>query len=509
MPRLREFTSSETLRPTTRGAPDIAQRVAGAGAISGAISEGFSQLKQEVDTIVRINETSELAKEFANAQAELTTGWLETARSADPNDPETATRYMEEVVRPRLDAIGEKTRTPAGRGLFERTRAGLEANLFQRTQIDQAELAGVAASQNLATSVNQLTTASFEDPTTFDINLSMLDIAVEGAVQTGLDRGTALKARTVAANELARATVLGVMQNDAKAGLTLLSTGKFDEFIDGTTRNALQNTGEQMLRGEDAAAIAQQAEAERQRRLVSEGARTEFMQTLLTPAGGVNLPEDFAKQVLSDDRLTASDQSVLFNVYRALTADAASGGSKTNPALFNALFARALLPKGDPNRLGIEELGSHVGHGITAADFNSINARITGAGDPRKEIENNLMAQTFDNVRAHLGATKNPITGAVSPLGSDAFTRFNAWFQQEYALAIRGGKTPTQLLDPRSPDYLAHADTLELFKPTLDQSISEMYEELDKLGAAFERSRIERENGEQPRQTIDEFFSGP
>jgi hypothetical protein len=123
---------------------------------------------------------------------------------------------------------------------------------------------------------------------------------------------------------------------------------------------------------------------------------------------------------------------------------------------FYALYQRVHLPDGDPAKLtDPAELVRHVGPdgGLSVAGVDRLSQEIQGKRSPEGEAEAEMKRQFFKNARSQISGADDGLH-MKDPKGEELFLKFMAQSLPAYEAAKRAGKTPWQMMDPTSPDYL-------------------------------------------------------
>ena len=129
---------------------------------------------------------------------------------------------------------------------------------------------------------------------------------------------------------------------------------------------------------------------------------------------------------------------------------------KTYGTAFYDLYRRIHLPDNDPNRLTDPgELYGHVGPrgDLTVAGVDKLFTEIQGRKTPEGVAESEMKSQFLKNARAQITGTDEGLHMR-DPKGDELYLKFIAQVLPRYQEARNAGKTPSQLLDPDSPDYV-------------------------------------------------------
>lgn len=395
-------------------------------------------------------EISQMNAEFAKAQAELTVQWQETLRTADPNDPEVASRFRNEVVQPRIESLQDFANTSEGKAYYQRASAGLGAGFLVTTEAGQASLEETAAVQNWEVSLNQMGDAVAADPASFDSTLAMIDIQVEGLVQAnGLSREKALVLQTEARTQTALNAATGLIRQNPEQAKVMIESGLYSEYISGSQKNTLLGMADTQLRAQEAARKAALEEA-------AERSQVAIMKAAINEDGSINaaaLP-GLQGEILRDPTL-AQDPAALratINFLDQLVEDENSGNpAKTDPAVFDGFMARAALPPGDPRRPRREEVLMRVGDGLSKDDARFIiNDMIGEKGSDREVVGNDLRNDSMRNARTILTGSAN-LEFVEDPGKVLNYNRFQHFARVMEVKLRDDGLSPTEIWAPDGP----------------------------------------------------------
>ena len=160
---------------------------------------------------------------------------------------------------------------------------------------------------------------------------------------------------------------------------------------------------------------------------------------------------------------------------RILTANSREGGhdAKTYGAGFYDLFQRVHAAEGDPMRItDPTQLYSHIGPNgdLTVSGLDKLTGEIQGRRTPEGVAENEMKLQFLRNARGQITGTDEGLH-IRDPKGDELYLKFMAQALPLYEAQRRDGKTPAQLLNPDSPDYVGKIITN--FKRPMDQWFSD------------------------------------
>ena len=157
------------------------------------------------------------------------------------------------------------------------------------------------------------------------------------------------------------------------------------------------------------------------------------------------------------DRLAAQQPQVAHEIATRLLNENAKmngGDAKTYGSSFLNVFNRIHAAEGDPNKItDPKQVYSLVGNGLTMSGLEKVRQEIAGKSTPDGEAESAMRAQFFRNAHGALTGTNDGL-GLKDPKGEELYLRFMAQAYKAIDAGKSAGKTPAQLFDPASPDYV-------------------------------------------------------
>ncbi len=440
-------------QPVSR--PQLPEKIFTAETQGAAIGRGMQEAAAGVanlgQTIQRNEERSDISKlnaAFATAQAELTVQWQETLRTADPNDPNTAQRFRDEVVAPRLQQLGDIANTRAGREYATRAGAGLNATLLTSTSAGQQQLREVAAVQNWQTTLNQFSDSLSADPQSFDGTMNFAELQLQGLIAAeGLSTAKAEVLRTKMNSTLAIATATGLINQNPPAGMAAVQGGQFSEFLTASQKAQLISYANSQQR-------AQEAAQEKARKKAAARRRTEYLGQAIDQNGEINaesLPSIIGAMI--NDPTLAEDPSALQSTANFLDnlVDESSGAAfRDDPQLVQSLMDRILLAPGDPNRPTENEIYDLYGNGLKRETADWMVKRLSGAGTPRTDAFNRLSNSSLRTANAFItgSGTLDFVDNPQDVLNAQSF---EVWFRAESQRLFEEGMSPTEIFAPDGP----------------------------------------------------------
>lgn len=193
------------------------------------------------------------------------------------------------------------------------------------------------------------------------------------------------------------------------------------------------------------------AAAQKARRQAAEAAGNRIVTQLLKDPAKVN-----ADEIANDPNLDWHQKLELNRVVQAANAPDEQKDVKTYGPGFWALFQRIHSAEGDPNRItDPSELWKHGGPNgdLTVSGIDKLTSELQGRRTPEGEAASEMKKQFLLNARKQISGT-NELLHLKDPKGDELYLKFLAHALPAYDAGIKAGKTPAQMLDPDSKDYL-------------------------------------------------------
>jgi hypothetical protein len=129
-------------------------------------------------------EISKGAAHGAELVATLNESWNQTAKNADPNDPAVAAKWREETLEPALNQFRSGFLTKGGEQWAEHLVDTYRQHAVVKTSADMSSLAADAVHVNAIKTINGLSTAAFNDPSTVSFARDTLAHSLDGLTQS-------------------------------------------------------------------------------------------------------------------------------------------------------------------------------------------------------------------------------------------------------------------------------------------------------------------------------------
>ena len=442
MPRIKEYS------PQTQAAGPFQTRRAtgediGFGSSIVKLGEGIGQVGEFVQKRQEQSELSDARASIAKLHADKTNKWQESLRTADPADKELSTRFLQEVDDD-LSVLGEKYSTPAARNYFENASAGFKSHFGISAVSGQAELAREKTIQDHQQTLSSYSSSLLQDPSGLPLALSDLDGGVDALVTSaGLDRQTAIKLKGQGAPELVKSAVLGWTKLDPAGTKKRLESGEWNSHLNAEQTMQLVGEADQEIRGREAERIRQEADYQKRLKVDQMNTENNFLDQI--QKGTLDWPK------IRDSNLDPRDKEHFMNLMKSESEKP----TRTDPGTFRKVWDDIHREDGDPLKIVDERaLDSLVSKGrLSVTDLMTLRGEIQGKRTEEGGIESTLKKGLVDIAKGQL-TSSNPLLGIRDPKGDEQFQKYMAYFLTEYKTQRQSGKTPQDLLNPDSKDYL-------------------------------------------------------
>ncbi len=428
MPNIRVYDQQvDAPHANMSGMRNAAAEGEAAGGFGMGVAEGLGVMGQKISQAQEQNETSKLSANLATTQANLTNKWNDTIKNADPNDPEVAKNFLENEVAPALDKAGEGLGTAGARNMYAQARAQVQSHFMIKAHSDQAELAGVAAVQNYVTAKNQLTSSTLSDPTSFEANMSLGNLVIDGMKDIPVDKRLELK--TGLAKEQANAKIIGIANNNPAEAEKELNSGKYDKYMDSADKTTLANHIRSLADAQKAADNAARVEQTRQNKEAVNVLGNQITASTIRDDGSLAIPPDFFKQTVQMSQMPDADVGqtrAMIDYGRAVTADQERGRPAiTDPVTYDDLTNRMFLPAEDPNHLTLADVyRARADRHLSDKDFAFVHGAVVSLSkDPSKALQTKQFNDIATGLKGYIDKS-SPFLGQVNAVTADRYMQF-------------------------------------------------------------------------------------
>lgn len=420
----------------------------------GAIDNVAGPAAKIVDQHDAMQDISEGAHALAAGTTNLQTQWNQFVQKSDPNDKSIQGTFLDNNLEPFLDQFQNGFTTDKGKEWALTQADRLRDHFTTTTNADMSTRAGDAVIQNSVGQMNQLKNGAYKDPQSTDIALQQVDAYYDAAKEHNSGLLSAKQLTTVdvakqdAKNEIVKNAIKGYADSDDPKGpdkaRAILNSGAYDKYIPGEEQATLNK----YIDNQDSARQVetqqkQQASAAQQVKQNSQEVSGIFQSV----ASGQGYPATVAygNQKLSTQQKNdfVSKDGILSLPHEFLTSPA----------------------YGD--NFGSVAKSIYGGQPITAEGLTAGVRRqeITPAGAIQLQAISDKM-KTADGL-AEVNAQKQVLVtmqsqivkggpNANDPAGQKIYNNMLNSFYPAWDAAIKAGKSPAQLADPDSNDYIGN-----------------------------------------------------
>lgn len=169
------------------------------------------------------------------------------------------------------------------------------------------------------------------------------------------------------------------------------------------------------------------------------------------------------------DRMAIDSPDAYYNLVTKFLPANAHGQSITFGEKFYDFYRQIMAPDGDTARItDPKSLYAYIGAGEGAPLTTSGMKALQAAMAQRNSPHGNALAQAevnfFKQMHGQL-STSNPALNIQDPKGDHAFNKYIIGALKEIQAGLGSGKTPAQLFDPKSPDYVGKAAGMYMRTP--------------------------------------------
>lgn len=378
----------------------------------------------------------------------LTQDWDAAAKSADPNDPSVAGKFRETELEPRLNKFVESFNTEGGRKWAEAHAASIREHMFTKTTADMSSLAGIAAHNNVIQSTNTFANAVRTDPSSLDFALESARSGIDTMVDASpnLSAAQAAKLKTdlgqKAGEQITRAAVQSAIESNPDAGMNLAKNPKYAQYIDANHAQSLYTQAKRAAKTDEALAKANQRQA------LADS--TEKIMDRVTRDLYSDDPKMTAKEILAipEGQISRAGREHLL-----LIAERRAEKDPLPPAVARQNFTEALGRLRNGEITDVEQIYDLQAKGDldytrTRQLINEFKESRTPEGETLGAVRKRFMSTMYP--------TLNPKDsfGNYQPEGKDRIANLEMFAAQEEARMRREGKSPHEVYDPNSPNFI-------------------------------------------------------
>lgn len=486
MANIREYSSSAALqgvRTTSQAADTAVQAGRRIGQLTAQQGEDRASVGQNIAKAVTGEgvDAIKIADEYYGRQETLKEGadWVQTfnglteqwntmRNTADPNDPNVAERFRQDVLAPALETYGNGFISDRGRRAAENGRNRLMEHFGTATSADMVTLQGEAAVKNITTIANQAGLGIVKDPSAMEA----VNAKIAETIKDFTDGHPNMTAEQMAKFDTmqeeifrnnAKAAVHGIAESGPDgpaAAIKAIDSGRFSKFLtegDNSQLTAYAQTQQRMAEEKTRSAEAEAQRKERDSQNADAGALTA---TVLDPTSGkVTVGPAYWEGVKGyiDKHPTAPPEflrSLIAFGQKAITDEMTNKFTTDDPGTVAELTKRFDLPIDDPNFPQLHDLIKLSNEGkLSKQGFAEQRALLNDVTNDKvmkgalKRI--NDLAKGYDAAIAPTSAM-----GAIlSPAAAIKLAQFKDDVRQMFREKYRDG-TYREMSDPASPNYV-------------------------------------------------------
>jgi hypothetical protein len=471
MPQIPQYDNPDvTLNPPERGyasAETAGRRLGGLYADAGrAIGEGLAQdIKsgasyfENADDVQTHRELGQGIVKGALLADQLHDMWAEKVKNTDPADLSAAAHeFMTQTVGPAMDAYSQTFTTRRGQDWAQTHSGELQAELVRSMHADTSAAAGDAAVNTFTQTLNTRVASAMKHPELADNMLTNFGKDVNDYLSMSPTLTAQQRAKmstelvTKGQSQIAAAAIRGRMDTDPQAGLALLNSGKYDQYLSEPQRSTLTSHSLAMQKLLEEQGRLDKTAIDKQNR---ETFNTEVAgieaSTIDPKSGALSIPPDYLQRVLRASNLPGASLEPgriegLINFSRTITEDQAKGvRAITNPNTYKDFSERAFLTQDDPNRLTEQQLMmARVGHQLSDHDYTMFHETLSGMA------ENPQLKQDMQQLHSFLKGYEKYIDKSTmmagDPAGAQRFYEFSRDMTQQFMAQRAAGKPAQDIL---------------------------------------------------------------
>lgn len=465
------------------------------GQVSGAIRDAGQTYLQYAEH----KDISKASVDFATLQDNLIKQWNDTAKNADPNDPNVAKKFRDEVLEPALENFGSDLGTEKGQDFAQSHANALRQHMFEKTAADMSTLSGVAAKVNFEKTVNALSNTAMNDPSSLDHSLQIAESSIKGLAGSAPNLSAADAARVTdeglqhAKEQIVKSAAFGVIQNTGKVP-SWATDPKYSPYINGTE-----------LKQFESAAKAQQKSnqlVDKQTQLVNRQLAEQNVQKSAGKAMTDNITFDpqtgqpivdpkFFKDALAIARDNPNAPNAASVAHTMITwgESQQNKGAKPvdDPATKTDLTDRMFSQ--DKPTTTLDLMKARAAGKISDQTFKEMHGLVTELenGPLKGPIWQDMVAAVKGNmILNNQGLPGRDITGEAN------YAKWAQTFIPQYLAMSRAGTLPPNALDPKDPNSML-SQSMAPFKRTIAQRASDysaMMLGLDKAGQPVTPTKV-------------------
>lgn len=435
----------------------IGNRIAEAGAV---VQDFFDEREEQKAT----QEISQGSAASAAMNARLSSSLNDLVNKTDANlVPGAIDGWNQNTLEPELQRFQDSFETDKGKEYARRVTDSIRQHYFERGTADTATAKGAAVRQNATAMKNNLSAATLNDPTSLNMNLALVDTSMDALIEgnarwlSPAQMAALNEERRVIKAEITKAAGIGMADiNPDAAAEDYRRKPQFAEYLGGEEISALERYArvQQNNRRQDAEA----AEVAR-KKAEKEAVNKELVKLeidSLTEDGRLQVPSGYAERLTKIAMMPGADVGdirAMKNGMDSIVKDEISGTTRaSDPTMYEHL--RTKLNNGTLTKPEVYQARADGLLSNTDTSMFSQAAEALSVEDPAGRQNEKLFNEFLEGNKKYI-TNSNPMQDTNDPNGDRRFMEFSQDTRVRYRAGLAAGKTPEQLLMPRSPDYIA------------------------------------------------------
>lgn len=431
---------------------------------AGAVGDAVTTWEEERERVRATDEISQGAAVGAALNATLSQERNELINTTDPNLlPAALEKFYAERVETSIGEYQQKFSTKQGQEYASQLSNRIRQHSFEVGAGAISTAKGAAIRQNIETLKNQASFAALADPTSVNLQLSMIDSTIDGLVSSNArwitpeQKSSLLAEASKMKREVVLAAGTGMADINPEAAMAdYYKMPVFQQYTDAGDVSALERYARvrQGDRQQDMAARQRAVEKQQKDEVNAELVKLEA--DSIDANGNIVVPPNFAERFTNITRMPGAEVGeirAMKNGYVAILKDQIDGTMRVSDPLQYEALRRNLdagtLTKEQVYRARAANLLSN-----TDTSMFSQAADALSRDDPAGRQNEKLFNEFLDGNKRFV-TESNPIKGTFDQGGDRRFLEFSQDMRVRYAQGLAAGKNPYDLLSPRSPDYVA------------------------------------------------------
>lgn len=435
MPRIRTYENKQNIDPSIL--TYAAQGAVRAGQVKGdAINQTFGAVKKGLDVVhdhMATSETTKLAADMAKAQSELKEQWRQTIANGDPNDPDLAEKFQNDVVKPRLDTLGDGLFTMESQNMFEKASAQMFGDFYVTTAADQAELSATAAAQNVVSMTNDLSMSVRDDPVGWENSVALANAAIDGMVQIPME--ARLKMKTAVGASVAESAILGMAKENPQAAIDAINAGEFKAYVPADKADQYIRQANALKDAVETNERQAKADAEKEQKRISEAVETDVTRRFVNGEGVAGWQND---PNLKGDQI------------RTITNFMSSPDAKRSDPTTWATTYQRILDNEPVTEKEIRQLA--IDGKLSKQDSVDFVKLVTDKAGGTSEPVSSAWRDLNSAAKSIIG--KQDAMGFMDPDGQQRYLDWSLDTQKIRQQKLEEGIRPSELTDPASPNFI-------------------------------------------------------